>query len=95
MDEAKNATAAAQHAVIATREIGEAQVRAYLQLIGGSLVFASMQSDPTEARGLGTLLQGILGQPYGQVLLGAMATGFMAYGVYELSRASYRRVRTG
>lgn len=63
-------------------------------LIGGSLGLAAAQVDASEARGIGRVLDDVLNAPYGQFLLGAIATGFIAYGTYELLRAVYRRVRT-
>ena len=64
-------------------------------LIGVSVAIAALQRDPSEARGLDRMLESILGARYGKWLLTAVAVGFVAYGVYELSRATYRRVRTG
>lgn len=64
-------------------------------LIGGSIGLAALRFRPSEANGLQQTLTGLLDEKYGQWMLGAVGTGFMAYGVYELIRATYRRVRTG
>jgi hypothetical protein len=63
-------------------------------LIGISVAAAAVQLDASEAHGIGEVLEGVANAPYGQVLLASIASGFMAYGAYELLRAVYRRVRT-
>ena len=64
-------------------------------LIGLSLLFAAVQVDPSEAHGLDRMLESILDRRFGQLWLAAVASGFIAYGIYELTRATYRRVKTG
>jgi hypothetical protein len=62
---------------------------------GASLMSAGLQTDPGDADGVAGILRGIGEQPFGQVLLGTVATGFIAYGVYQLMLARYRSVPTG
>jgi Domain of Unknown Function (DUF1206) len=57
-------------------------------------IIAARQSDPTEVRGLGGVLAAIAQQPYGPWLLGLVALGLIAYGIYMLVQARYRRVVT-
>lgn len=61
-------------------------------LVGGFLLQAAWQADPDEARGLGGALDALAAQPYGPYLLGATALGFIAYGIYCVVNARYRRV---
>lgn len=63
-------------------------------IIGGFVTIAAYQADPSETRGLGGALQTLAEQPYGPWLLGAVALGFVAYGLYCLSRARYRVFET-
>jgi hypothetical protein len=59
-------------------------------LIGAFLVQAAVELDPKESKGLDGALQEVATQPYGRYLLGAVAAGLAAYGVFQLVRARYR-----
>jgi hypothetical protein len=60
-------------------------------LIAGVLiVLAAVQVDPNKASGLDASLKTIAAQPYGQIMLGVIAFGLAAYGVYNLFAARYR-----
>lgn len=61
-------------------------------LIGGFFVVAAWQQDPGEARGLSGALQTLQQQPYGWALLGLLAVGLVAFGIYSLLESRYRRV---
>jgi Domain of Unknown Function (DUF1206) len=61
-------------------------------LIGFFLLRAAWQYDPDEAIGLDEALRKLAGGPYGPVLLGAIATGLAAYGLFCLVQAKYRDV---
>jgi Domain of Unknown Function (DUF1206) len=63
-------------------------------IIGGLLLYAGFSADPLEARGLGGALMVVAQQPYGPWLLGVVALGLVAYGLFCLSQAFYRRVVT-
>jgi hypothetical protein len=63
-------------------------------LMGGFLLYAGLSADPSEARGLGGALAVVAQQPYGPWLLGVVALGLVAYGLFCLSQALYRRVVT-
>ena len=63
-------------------------------IIGGFLIHAGLSADPTEARGLGGALAALAQQPYGPWLLGVIALGVVAYGMFCVSQALYRRVVT-
>jgi Domain of Unknown Function (DUF1206) len=61
-------------------------------LIGFFLVRAAWQYDPEEAVGLDGALAQILQEDYGDTLLGIVASGLIAYGVYCFAEARYREV---
>jgi hypothetical protein len=61
-------------------------------IIGGFLVVAAWQYDASEAGGLGKALQTLAQQPHGPWLLGCVAAGLIAYGIYSLVLARYRRI---
>jgi hypothetical protein len=63
-------------------------------IIGGFFLYAGVSADPSEARGLGGALVAVAQQPYGPWLLGVVALGLVAYGLFCLSQALYRRVVT-
>ncbi len=62
-------------------------------IVGGFLITAAWQADPDEARGLSGALQALQEQPYGWLLLGVMAAGLIAFGVYSLIESVYREVQ--
>ncbi|CAN5266564.1 DUF1206 domain-containing protein [soil metagenome] len=62
-------------------------------IIGIFVSLAALHTNPSEARGLGGALQALEQQPFGPWLLGVVAVGLMAYGIYELVRARYRRIQ--
>lgn len=64
-----------------------------LGLVGVFLVQAAREADPGRAGGLREALRTLLRQPQGPWLLGVVAFGLVAYGLYSLVEARYRRVR--
>lgn len=61
-------------------------------IIGGFLIVAALQSRPDQARGLGGALETLARQPFGPWLLGIVAIGLVAYGLFALVEARYRRM---
>jgi hypothetical protein len=61
-------------------------------LIGIFLFKAALEYDPGEAIGLDGALRKLAAQDYGGLLLGLVAAGLLAYGVFCLFEARYRRV---
>jgi hypothetical protein len=62
-------------------------------VIGLLLLVAASQQDPNEAQGLDGALDTLASQPYGPILLGAVALGLAAYGLYMFVEARYRNLR--
>lgn len=63
-----------------------------VSIIGGFLLFAAVQAQSEQARGLGGALEALARQPFGPWLLGVVAVGLIAYGVFMLIEARYRRM---
>ena len=61
-------------------------------LIGAFLAQAAWEYEPKEAVGLDGALQKVAEQAYGGLLLGAVATGLLAYALYCFVQARYRDV---
>lgn len=63
-----------------------------LVIVGGFFLLAAWQADPSEAAGLGEVFSTVRSQAYGRVLLGVIAVGLFAFGVYSLLEAAFRRI---
>lgn len=61
-------------------------------IIGIFFVQAARHSDASEAKGLGEALAVLAQQPFGPWILGLVALGLIAYGIYSLVEARYRRI---
>lgn len=61
-------------------------------MIGGFLVAAATHTNPDEVQGLDGALATLAGQPFGPYLLGLVAAGLAAWGVFALVEARYRRM---
>jgi hypothetical protein len=61
-------------------------------LVGAFLVRAAWEFDPKQARGLDGALLEVVQQPYGGLLLGAVAVGLLAYAAFCLVQARYRQI---
>jgi hypothetical protein len=61
-------------------------------MIGGFLVAAAIHHNPGEAQGLDGALATLASQPFGPYLLGLVAVGLAAYGLFALVEARYRRM---
>jgi hypothetical protein len=55
-------------------------------------VIAAQRHNPGDAQGLGGALRQMEQQPFGRPLLALVALGLIAYGVYSVASARYRRV---
>ena len=61
-------------------------------MIGWFLIQAALQFNPSQAGGLGRAFRSLEGASYGPWLLAIVALGFIAYGVFALVLARYRRI---
>ena len=60
-----------------------------IALVGALFGYAAITHDPKKSGGLDQALQTVLEQPFGQVLLTAIALGIAAYGVFCFARAKH------
>jgi hypothetical protein len=72
--------------------IGYAARGVVYALIGIFLVQAAMTYNPSKAQGLGGALTTLASQPYGKWALIVVAVGLIAFGIYALALARYRRI---
>lgn len=61
-------------------------------LTGGFFLLAALHVDPDRTGGLYEALRTIQTQPFGPWLLGVLALGLVAFGLYSLVQAAYRRI---
>jgi hypothetical protein len=67
--------------------------RAVVFLIAGwFIVKAAVEYDADEAVGLDGALQRLVHEPYGPIIMGIVAAGLVAYGLFYFVRAAYREV---
>jgi hypothetical protein len=81
-----------RQAIFIVGRSGYAAIGVVAALIGIFLIVAALQHNPGEAKGLGGALVSLLHQPFGPLLLGIVAVGLLAYGVYSFVEARYRRL---
>ena len=60
-----------------------------IAIVGGLFCYAAITHDAKKSGGLDQALQTVLEQPFGQVLLTAIALGIAAYGVFCFARAKH------
>jgi hypothetical protein len=72
--------------------LGLAARGAVFALLGAFLVWAAAGSDAGRVQGLDGALQTVASQPHGQLLLGAVASGLVCFGVYSLLCARWIRI---
>jgi uncharacterized protein DUF1206 len=78
--------------VIALGRAGRIAHGVVFGIIGVLIILAAVNYDPDQAKGLDGALKSLVGQPYGQVLLTIVALGLLAYGLYGLAEAKFRKV---
>ena len=64
-------------------------------ITGWLVILAAWRHQPGKAAGVEGALQSLREQSHGRWLLGAAALGLMAYGVFQLAKARYRRIQPG
>jgi Mn2+/Fe2+ NRAMP family transporter len=72
--------------------IGFAARAVVYAIIGGFLVQAALHADPNQAGGLSKALQTLANQTYGPWVLGIVAVGLIAYGIFSVVEARYRQI---
>jgi hypothetical protein len=69
--------------------IGYAAKGVVLAVVGVLVIVAAVTADPSKSSGLDGGLKTLGAQPYGGILLAAIAAGLICYGVYSMARARY------
>jgi hypothetical protein len=64
-----------------------------LAIVGGLFGLAAYQANPSQQEGMDTALATLLHQPYGVWLLGIVALGLIAFGIYSMLCALWFRIR--
>jgi hypothetical protein len=82
----------AQKTVVNFGRLGYAALGVVFAIVGLFLIIAAVQHNPKEAKGLDSALVELLKQPFGPWLVGLVALGLLAYGLYSFVEARYRRV---
>ena len=72
--------------------VGLAAQGIVLDVVGLFLIVAAIEENPRRAHGLGGALSELATSPFGPILLGVVAVGLMAFGVYCFVEARYRRI---
>ena len=65
-----------------------------LAIVGLFFVFAAVDSNSSESTGFAGALRVIQSQAHGTALLACAAAGFIAFGLFGLSQAAFRRIAT-
>ncbi|MAM62548.1 DUF1206 domain-containing protein [Maritimibacter sp. UBA3975] len=61
-------------------------------IIGVFLIIAGLNADPSQAGGLNQAFEAVRAQPFGQILLGLLGIGLIAFAVYCFVESRYRIV---
>ncbi|HLZ23785.1 MAG TPA: DUF1206 domain-containing protein [Ktedonobacterales bacterium] len=80
--------------VVRLGRAGYAALGFVFTVIGLFLIVAAAHHNPQDAKGLSGALATLAQQPLGRWLLAAVALGLIAYGLYSLAEARYRRIGT-
>lgn len=84
-----NAKGRMGQAVIAAGVVGYAAKGVALTMVGVLFGWAAWTADPDDATGLDGAVQSVSGDTVGAVVLGVIAAGFAAYGLYSFARARF------
>lgn len=82
------------HLVVGCARFGLAARGVVFGIVAMLILQADLQSNPDRARGVGGALDTLARQPHGPLLLAVIAIGLVAYALYQLAQAGYRRIRT-
>jgi hypothetical protein len=81
-----------RHSVTRIGVVGHLARMIVFGLIGVFLIKAAVEYNPNTAIGLDGALRKLAAQTYGSVLLGLVAAGLIAFALYSLSDARYRKI---
>ncbi|GLC25246.1 DUF1206 domain-containing protein [Roseisolibacter agri] len=93
--ERRKVSPAVVRAVVWLARMGLAARAVLFTLCGALLMRAAATGEPRRVGGLGDALDTLADAPAGPVVVGLVALGCVAYGVYQLAKARWRRVRLG
>jgi len=79
-------------AVVWLGRIGYAAKGMAFAVVGGLLIDAAVTRRSTHSRGLDGALRELAAQPFGAILLGLVAAGFAAFGIYCFAQVRVRRI---
>src|SRR6202158_2524362 len=85
-------SAQVKKALLFLGRLGYGALGVVFTIIGFFLIVAAVKFNAQQAKGLDTALGELLQLPFGRVLLGIVALGLIAYGVYSFVEARYRRL---
>lgn len=74
-------------------QIGLSALGLTLCIIGGFVIVAAVRAQPNAVVGIGGALEALGSGPYGPILLGIVAVGFVVYGVHCFVLGRHRRIR--
>ncbi|HEU4631906.1 MAG TPA: DUF1206 domain-containing protein [Gemmatimonadaceae bacterium] len=78
--------------VVRIGQVGVAARAVVFAMIGWFLIRAAWEANAERAGGLGDALRGLAGAAYGPWVLGLVALGLAAFGVWQVVNARYRRI---
>ena len=81
-----------RHVVIALGVVGSVARGLVIMLAGGLTVVAAVTADPAKSTGLDGAMRTLAHQPAGPWLLGAVAAGLAAFGLFGLAAAAWARI---
>jgi len=85
-------TRTGQHWVCWLGRLGIASCGVVASVVGIFLIVAALHHNPALAKGPDGALEELLHHPYGHLLLGIVATGLIAYGLFSFAEARLRAV---
>ena len=81
-----------KHFIARIGTVGHLARAVVFALVGGFLIKAAVQYEPRAAVGLDGALAKVQHQTYGHFMLGVVACGLLAFALYSVSDARYRRI---
>lgn len=83
-------SSSARQTITRLGQIGYVAKGVGLAVVGLLFGYAAITFDPNKARGLDGAMRTIAAQPFGQILLTAVALGFVGFGLFALAQSRYR-----